>query len=219
MPRITGADSLNIVQSWVDASYTIHPDMRGYTGCVTPFGHEVTHTKCSKQKMNTKSSTEPEVVGDSDYLAHTVWLSDFMKYQGYPISREFFYQDNMSAIQIEKNGNISSSERSRHINIGFFYIKDILKREGIEVKHYPKERMIVDLITKPLKGKLFKWLRDIVMGLALFPTEERVGLYDDSSKKSIVEECVPEVEKSEVNKCQPSLNKVTWDQIVITGNT
>ena len=34
----------------------------------------------------------------------------------------------MSAIQIEKNGTVSSSVRSRHINIRFFFIKDILKK-------------------------------------------------------------------------------------------
>jgi len=27
-----GADSLNKVQSWVDASYAVHPDMKSHTG-------------------------------------------------------------------------------------------------------------------------------------------------------------------------------------------
>ena len=73
-----------------------------------------------------------------------------MKDQGYPISRKLFYQDNMSAVQIEKNGSVSSGKKSRHINIRFFFIKDILKREGIEVEHCPTERMVADFFTKPL---------------------------------------------------------------------
>lgn len=108
--------------------------MKRHTGGVNYFGYGVTHTKCLKQKINTKSLTESEIVAASDYLAHTVWLSGFMKDQGYPISRKFFYQDNMSAIQIEKNGSVSSGKKSRHINIIYFFIKDILKREEIEVK-------------------------------------------------------------------------------------
>ena len=31
---------------------------------------------------------------------------------------------------------------------------------------------------KPQQGKLFKFMRDVIMGLAPFPSEERVGLYE-----------------------------------------
>ena len=127
MPRIIGADSLFIVQSWADASYVVHIDMKGHTRGVTCFGYWVTHTKCSKQKINAKSSTEAEIVATSDYLVHIVWLAGFMKDQCYPIFRKLLYQDNMSEIQIEKNGSMTSSERSRHINIRLFF--NILKRE------------------------------------------------------------------------------------------
>ena len=210
MPRVIGADSLSIVQSWADASYAIHMDMKGHTGGATSFGHGVTHSKSSKQKMNSKSSTEAEIVAASDYLGHTVWLAGFMKDQGYPITRKMFYQDNTSAIHIEKNGTVSSSARSRHINIRFFFIKDILKRENIDVKHCPTERMIADFFTKPLQGKLSRYLRDILMGIAPFPMEERVGLFLNKLKKSIVEECNPTSVK-----LQPTKNrKTSWAEIV-----
>ena len=104
-------------------SYAIHADIKHHTGGVTSFGHGVIHTKYSKQKINTKISTESEIVAASNYLAHTVWLAGFMKEQGYPISRKLFYQDNMSAIHIKKNCSASSSEKSRHIDIRFFFIK------------------------------------------------------------------------------------------------
>ena len=132
----------------------------------------------------------------------------------YPISRKLFYQDNMSAIQIEKTGSVSSGERSSHINIILFFIKDILKREGIEVNHCPTERMIAGLFTKSMQGKLFRFLRDIVMGLAPFPMEECVGLYEISTKKSIVEECV-----SNPVKGQPVVNnkEISWANIVKKG--
>ena len=35
--------------------------------------------------------------------------------------------------------------------------------------------MIVYYFTKPLQGSLFRKMRDIIMGLASFPMEERVG--------------------------------------------
>ena len=34
MPRIIGANGMEVLQTWVDASYAIHQDMRGHTGGV-----------------------------------------------------------------------------------------------------------------------------------------------------------------------------------------
>ena len=89
-------------------------------------------------------------------------------------SEDDFFQDNTSAMKLESNGLQSCGEKSRHIDIRFFFIKDVLKRENIELKHCPTERMIADFFTKPLQGGLFKKLRDMIMGQTPYPTEERV---------------------------------------------
>ena len=78
---------------------------------------------------------------------------------------------------MEKYGLKSCGDKSRHINIRYFFIKDILDRENISVKHCRSEEMIADFLTKPLQGSLFKRMRSIIMGYAPFPTEERVGKY------------------------------------------
>jgi hypothetical protein len=39
--------------------------------------------KSSKQKINTKLSTEAEVVGISDSLSQAVWTREFLQEQGY----------------------------------------------------------------------------------------------------------------------------------------
>lgn len=65
------------------------------------------------------------------------------------------------------------------------------------MKHCPTERMIADFFTKPLQGKLFRFLRDIVMGRAPFPMEDRVGLYVSRPEKSIVKECVSDTKISQ----------------------
>ena len=51
----------------------------------------------------------------------------------------------------------------------------MLARDNIDIVHCPTERMIADYFTKPLQGSLFRKMRDIIMGLAPFPAEERVG--------------------------------------------
>jgi len=67
-----------------------------------------------------------------------------MEDQGYVIKNKTFYQDNRIAMQIEKNGRFSSSEKSRHLNIMYFFIKDILKGENIVLKDCPTNNMIAD---------------------------------------------------------------------------
>ena len=175
MPRIIGELSLTSLMTYVDASYGVHPDMRGHTGGLITMGIGCIHTKSSKQRLNTKSSCETEVVGASDYIPWTVWIRRVLQHQGYKVTRNLFYQDNQSAIKIEKNGMKSCGDKSRHVNIRYFFIKDILSREDIEVKHRGTELMISDYLTKPLQGGLFRRLRDTIMGLILFPPEEHVG--------------------------------------------
>ena len=72
MVRTIGADSLDIIRTWVDASYGVHHDFKGHTGGAMSMGQGIFHSKSGKQKLNTKSSTETEVVGASDYLPWTV---------------------------------------------------------------------------------------------------------------------------------------------------
>jgi hypothetical protein len=102
-----GADSLNQFVTWVDASFAVHPDMRSHTGGVISFGRGGIICKSKKQHINTKSSTEAELVGASDYLPHTLYVKMFMEAQGYPIQQAVFHQDNESAIKMEQNGKAS----------------------------------------------------------------------------------------------------------------
>jgi hypothetical protein len=141
--------------------------------------------KSSKQKLNTKSSTEAELVGASDYLPNTVWVKMFLEAQGYKVEESFLEQDNESAIKLEKNGKMSAGPRSRHIDIRFFWIKDRVNNGNIKIRHCPTLQMLADFFTKPLQGALFRKFRDVILGykhvdsLAIAdpttPVEERVG--------------------------------------------
>ena len=98
--------------------------------------------KTTKQKLNTKSSTEAEVVGASDFLPWTIWIKRFLENQGYDTTSNIFYQDNTSAMKLEKNGMTSCGQKSRHINIRYFFIKDVIQGENIKIEYCPTEIMI-----------------------------------------------------------------------------
>ena len=99
-----GADTMSKLRTWVDASYAVHPDMKSHTGGVMSLGIGGIICKSTKQKLNTKSSTEAELVGASDYLPNTMWVKMYLEAQGYSIDENFLEQDNESAIKLEQNG-------------------------------------------------------------------------------------------------------------------
>ena len=70
--RIIGAPKLNSLVTWVDAAYAVYENMRSQTGGAMSFGLGLVHGRSSKQKLNTKSSTEAEVVGVSEYLTYNI---------------------------------------------------------------------------------------------------------------------------------------------------
>jgi len=96
-----GADDITEMNSWVDVSYGIHDDCKSHTGGVMSWGWGVLLTKCQKQKLNTKSSTEGEIVGVSDFLPNVIWVRMFLEAQGFEIKKIILYQDNQSSIKIE----------------------------------------------------------------------------------------------------------------------
>ena len=62
------ADDFNIASWFIDASYAVHPDMKGHTGAGMTLGKGAVYSRSTKQKINTKSSTESELVGVDDIL-------------------------------------------------------------------------------------------------------------------------------------------------------
>jgi hypothetical protein len=183
---ILGADCLTKLMTWVDAAYGVHHDMKSHTGGAMSLGWGTVMCKSTKQKLNTKSSTEAELVGASDYLPNTIWVKMFFRAQGYEFLETEFAQDNQSAIKLEKNGRASCGQKSRHIDIRYFFMKDRVLTEDITITYCPTEEMLADFFTKPLQGNLFRLFRRVIMGqehisvlkaklLSLAPVEERVG--------------------------------------------
>jgi hypothetical protein len=84
----------------VDASYAVHPDMQSHTGGVMSLVTGGLICKSSKQKLNTKSSTEAKLVGASDYLPTAKYhlVKKFLETQGHGMTNNIFEQDNASAI-------------------------------------------------------------------------------------------------------------------------
>ena len=72
-PLILGMDTDKVVNWYIDAAFAVHNDMKSHTGAVMTFGRGSACSQSSKQKLNTKSSTEAELVGVDDVVSQVVW--------------------------------------------------------------------------------------------------------------------------------------------------
>ena len=122
---ILSADAINFAIHWyIDGSHQIHEDCRGQTGSLVTFGAGAVSSSSNKQKSNTKSSTETEIIALHDKLSDVIWMRYFVECQGYTIDECIIFQDNMSALSLEKNDQMSSSKRTKHIKAKYFLIQD-----------------------------------------------------------------------------------------------
>ena len=53
-----------------------------------------------------------------------------------------------------QNGH-SKSDRTRHINVRYFWTKERMKEGEISIKYLPTTEMIADILTKPIQGDKF----------------------------------------------------------------
>ena len=117
-----------------------------------------------KQKLNTDSSTTSELVAVHQGMPIVLWVRLFLEAQGYSIDNNVVYQDNQSAILLEKNGKKSSSKRTRHLNIRYFMVTDQVEKGNIQIEYCPTYEMIRDFMTKGLQGIKFSKFRKAIMG-------------------------------------------------------
>jgi hypothetical protein len=158
------AGDVQVVKLWVDASYGVHADMKSHTGATMSMGKGSVYLASKAQRLNMKSSTEAELVGVDDVMAQVLWTRYFLvEAQGYEVRVNKVYQDNQSTMLLEKNGRGSSSKRTRHINVRYFFVTDRIKAKEMSVEYSPTGDMVDDFFTKPLQGSLFRKFCDIIM--------------------------------------------------------
>jgi hypothetical protein len=119
----------------------------------------------TRQTLNTKGSTESELVGVNDVMPQVLWTCYFLEAQGYGVDDSIVYQDNQSAILLEKNGRTSSGKRTRHINIRYFFVADQIANDQLKIEYCPAGEMLGDFSTKPQQGCTIKKFRDHVRNL------------------------------------------------------
>ena len=152
-----------VINLFVDASFATHCDGKSHSGCVVQLGQASVVSASTKQRLVTKSASEAELVGACDMYGRGVGIKLFVCGQGYDIAKVLLHQDNTSTINLIKNGQ-PSSQRTRHINVKYYYLREQIELGDLEVVHTRTESMVADILTKPVQGKLFLKLCKMLCG-------------------------------------------------------
>lgn len=153
-----------VVRVYIDASFGVHGDGKSHTGsCIVIGDTGAVHCKSCKQQIVTKSSTEAELVALSDSVSQGLHTRQFVMAQGYQCGPITVYQDNLSCMALIERGR-SAAERTRHINIRYFWVKERVDMGEAIIRHLGTKAMYANLLTKAVQGTQFVTERDALTG-------------------------------------------------------
>jgi hypothetical protein len=73
------ADNLTCLRWWVDSSHAIHDDCQGHTGAMMSLGKGAAISFSNKHRINSKSSTESELIGANQALSSILHTRYFIE--------------------------------------------------------------------------------------------------------------------------------------------
>jgi hypothetical protein len=116
------------------------------------YGAAVTWAARKQQSIST-STTEAEYVGLWDAAKEAVWLRNLFRNLGRGrYAGGEHYSDSQGALRL--TGNPEFHARSKHINVQYYYVRELKEAGVIDVEYVPTE-MAADCLTKPLKRQKF----------------------------------------------------------------
>jgi hypothetical protein len=109
------------------------------------------------QKTIALSSTEAEYMALSDCSRQVVWMHTLMGELGYVLKPVPICGDNQGSIFIASNP--VTEKRSKHIDIRYHYIREVIERKFVELFFIEGEKNPADLLTKNLGSVKFLLFR------------------------------------------------------------
>lgn len=135
-------------------------DRKSTSGFIFKLGDAVISYASRKQQNVTLSSTEAEFVSLAEASQEFLWLSQLMKEFEINIQNPIIFEDNQSCLKIIQDEKISP--RSKHIDVKYYFVRDLLKTGKVLYKYCPTDSMMADILTKPLqKTKIYK-IRELI---------------------------------------------------------
>ena len=105
--------------------------------------------------------------------------------QGYDLTT-LIKEDNRSTILLMKNGRLSAGKRTKHLDIRYFYVRDLTERGIVQVEHCTTDEMVADFCTNPIQGRKFQVFRDMILNHGDSSALQYRNMLDNRDKENIV---------------------------------
>ncbi|KAK8936102.1 hypothetical protein KSP39_PZI012973 [Platanthera zijinensis] len=132
-------------------------DRKSTSGYFFKFAGGAVSWKSVKQTLITSSTMHAEFVALFGASTHAVWLKHFiteLKVVDSIAGPIRMYCDNMSAVMFSMNNK--SITGSKHMEIKFLTVKELVKKGDILVEHLGTDDMLADPLTKGLRPNVFQ---------------------------------------------------------------
>ena len=145
-----------LLSAYVDANYAMCPDTRRcVSGFITLYHGGPISWLAKKQPLVTLSTTEAEFVALAQCVQELLYLKQLANelHQTSDQPMEVF-EDNQSTIKIASNSELHG--RSKHIDVRYFFVRDLIDQCVIKLSWCPTDRQLADFFTKSLPKPTFK---------------------------------------------------------------
>ena len=141
------------LRAYADAAFNIYEDGRSHYGYVVTLGGALICSKGGRIKTVVRSSTEAEITAVNEVVSDLLWCRDVLEELGYQQKVMAIREDNKSCITMLQQEPRNFQSKSKHVRVKWAFYRQEHENKVLCLKYCPTEKMVADLLTKPLGGK------------------------------------------------------------------
>jgi hypothetical protein len=157
----TRSPSTNLVDGFSDSDWAgDQDDRRSCSGHIFRVFGGIVAFRSKKQPTTALSSCEAELIALTMAMKEALWLRGLLVELGMqPADKPvLIHEDNQGAIALSNDAKFSN--RTKHVDIKFFRVREEVKRNFVQVKYCHTSKMLADIFTKPLAKNIFRAIRN-----------------------------------------------------------
>ena len=153
-------ERLNI-QVFIDSEHGRHSGGKSVYGFVIMFNNAPVMYQTKQMDTASLSSTESEFKAIAESMKKVIWMRNVLRFLEVDFGKISIWNDNMGAIKIAKSA--ASCGRTKHIDLRYFFVREILEQNDFELDHVAGDVNIADTFTKSLGKNKFNQFMEMLM--------------------------------------------------------